>query len=99
MQRSGQGDAGPPSAEDLNAPAFLAYPGGLCELPVRPDPEDFGKAPPRTADDAAEAGSSLPPVEVRRRQTAGRAISFGGHLRTLRQRAGMSRAELTPAGG
>jgi hypothetical protein len=38
-----QGDAGPPSADDLNGPAFLAYLGGLGQLPIRPDPEDFGQ--------------------------------------------------------
>jgi hypothetical protein len=54
MRTGDQGDAGPPSADDLNDPRFLAYLGGLSELPVRPDPEDFGKAPPRTTDDAEQ---------------------------------------------
>jgi hypothetical protein len=35
--------AGPPTADDQNYPAFLAYLGQLGELPVRPEPEDFGR--------------------------------------------------------
>ena len=56
-----------PSADDLNDPAFLAYLGGLSEVPVRPDPEDFGKAPPRTTDDTAEQYRLAPARKTVRR--------------------------------
>jgi hypothetical protein len=61
------GDEG---TDDLNDPAFLAYPGGLGQLPVRPDPEDFGR-PQRgaagggnAADREALAGGGPTPSRV-----------------------------------